>query len=101
MPAPEGWRVELTKAAVAALRTLPRDERTAVARRIDFLAESGLPPGRRGELEESGVCALPVGTQILMCVEIPHERKIVVVTLQHEMADGLPVGRLLRHTLPR
>ena len=98
----ERWHVELTSAVVAALRALPREDRTRVAERIDHLAANGLPPGLQGELDETGAVALPAGDQILLCVEDPAERRILVVLLRTEQDAMRPtLRRMMRHTLPR
>jgi putative ABC transport system permease protein len=96
------WSIELTSAAIAALRALPREDRVRVAPRIDQLVDSGLPPALRGEADEAGVVPLVAGDQVLLCVEDPAERRIIIVTLRSEDAALPPtLGRLLRHALPR
>ena len=99
---PERWNVELTSAVVVALRALPREERTRVAERIDHLAANGLPPALQGELDKTGAVALPAGDQILLCVEDPAERRILVVLLRTEQAAMRPtLARMMSHTIPR
>ena len=99
---PERWNVELTGAVVTALRALPREERRRIAERIDHLVANGLPPGLQGELDETGAVALPAGDQILLCVEDPAERRVLVVLLRTEQAAMRPtLRRMMRHTLPR
>ena len=96
------WNVELTSAVVAALRALPREERSEVATRIDLLAEYGLPPSLSGDSGKTGALGLPVGDHVLTCVEDSAERTIYVLTLRSEqVALGVTLSRLLRHTLPR
>lgn len=77
----EGWRVELTEAAVAALRELERPERARIARRIDDLARDGLPPAIRSRARERGTVGLPVGDHLLVCMADEAERTIYVVML--------------------
>ena len=97
----ERWHVELTAAAASALRALPREEQARVAVRIEHLADAGLPPGLRAFADETGACSVPAGDQDLMCLEVPEERRIVIVTLRSEQAPARPaVTRLIRHTLP-
>lgn len=85
------WNIELSPAAVAALRDLPREEQEYVARRIRHLEDAGPPR------ETEGVCAVPAGDQTLMCVADREGNRIVVVTLlSAEAAASGSVGQLIR-----
>ncbi len=85
------WSIELSPAAVAALRALPRAEQEYVARRIRHLEDAGLPR------MTDGVCAVPAGDQTLMCVADEEGNRIVVVTmLAAEAAAPGSVGQLIR-----
>ena len=98
----ERWGVELTGAAISALRALPREEQARVAVRIEHLVEAGLPPGLRAHVDEAGMCSVPAGDQDLLCMEVLHERRIFIVTVRSARATARPtVTRLIRHSLPR
>ena len=84
-----GWRVELANSAIRALWGLPREKRRRIARRIDRLADSGLPQHtRRGP----GPVELQVGEHVLTCMEDPADRRIVIVTVR---ATTAPVAASL------
>jgi len=50
----------------ATMKALPRDERVAVAARIDHIAGTGLPAAMKREVEDAGAVRLPGGNQILL-----------------------------------
>ncbi|MEX2471129.1 MAG: ABC transporter permease [Gemmatimonadota bacterium] len=91
------WSIELSRPAVEALRSLPRDEQRAVAERMRQLELSGPPPGW-GEAEDgAGAWETTAAGQRLSCLVYPENRRIVVVTL-HPVDVSLPelAGRRVR-----
>ena len=98
----ERWNVELTNAAVDALWSLPRTDRAEIARRIDLLAEHGIPPSLRLDADDAGPVALSVGSQVMVCLEDPGERRIYIASLRPQEGPArTTIGGLFRHTLPR
>lgn len=91
----QAWKVELTESAIAALRALDRDDRAAVAARIDDLSRSGLPPAMRERAREHGTVGLPVGDHLLVCVEDEAERTLYIVMLGTREAEA-PAATLTR-----
>jgi putative ABC transport system permease protein len=89
------WRIELSRPAVDALRALPRPEQARVARRIEEVAEAGLPPALAGRREAAPV---PAGEQHLLCLEEPGERRITVVAIRR---DEAPAGEAVRAMVAR
>jgi putative ABC transport system permease protein len=90
---PAGWRIELSPAAVAALRSLPRDRQHVVAARVRELEESG-PQGVSADVGREIACLVPADDLVLACVVRPGERRIVVVTLR--AGDAPVLGALTR-----
>ncbi len=95
---PMPWRIEFSRPAVRALRSLPRWEQRRVAGRIRDLERYGIPPGAH---RESGACLFPAGDQFLVCVEEPETKEIIVVTLRPNRAPSgatvaVLVGRWVR-----
>lgn len=86
--------IELSPAAVEALRALPRKEQEYVALRIRHLQDAGLPQGAQGAYP------VPAGDQTLMCVADDEGTRIVVVTLlaAEATAPG-SVAHLIRRRL--
>jgi len=77
------WRIELSRAAVRTLRSLPRKDQRIIAHRIRHMEEAGVPPRARREGEAHLVLA---GEHILVCLETPGSGTrgsvILVVTLR-------------------
>lgn len=90
-----GWRVELTESAISALRALDREDRAAIAARIDDLAASGLPPAMRERAREQGTVGLPVGEHLLVCVADEAEQTLYIVVLGTREAEA-PAATLTR-----
>ena len=90
-----GWRVELSRRAVEALRTLPREEQRTVAGHIGNLERAGPPPRPR----DGGPIEVHAGSQVLVCDVTEGSKRIVVVTLvSSETPASEALGRLaLRH----
>jgi len=88
------WRIELSRPAVWALRSLSREDQRLVAERIRLLEEAGPPPG----LDPSKSMDLPAGSQCLVCVVDIEGRRIVIVTLRPVEA---PAGRVVAGLLGR
>jgi putative ABC transport system permease protein len=88
-----GWRVELSRSAVAALRALSRADQEQVARRIGALEEVGLPPASVDASNDPRTVS--VGEVRLQCVEHTEEGRIVVVSL-HAVGEALG-HRVARH----
>jgi len=81
------WRIELSPAAVRAIRALPREEQRIVAQRLRHLEEGGLPPAAP---REGRAVLLPARGHVLLCLEDEAARTIVVVTLR--AAGEAPAG---------
>ena len=75
------WRIELTHAAIGALRDLEPSERRRIGRRIDDLSRHGLPPAVRERSRSSGTVGLPVGDHLLVCMEDEDRETIYIVML--------------------
>ncbi len=89
------WKIELSRAALRALRALPRKDQRLLARRIRHLEESGLPPGAP---REGGACLIPAQHHLLICLEEEEERRIVVVTLRAGGVRSNPgIAQVARH----
>lgn len=91
----DGWTVELTESAIAALRAFDREDRAAIAARVDDLARTGLPPAMRERAREYGTVGLPVGDHLLVCVEDEVERTLYIVMLGTREAEA-PAATLTR-----
>jgi putative ABC transport system permease protein len=88
------WRIELSRPAVRALRSLPRDEQRLVAARIRVLEKGGPPPG----VQADAPFEIPAGRQSLVCMPDREARRLVVVTLRAAQA---PAGRAVAGLLGR
>jgi len=91
----EPWRIELTGAAVGALRDLSREDRARVAARIDDLTIAGLPRTISSTDRERGTVGLPVGDYLLVCMEDETERTVYIVMLGTREA-AVPAAVLAR-----
>jgi putative ABC transport system permease protein len=96
------WRIELTRAAIDGLRALSREDKELIARRIDHLAEHGLPPSARERAGVTGGVELPVDGHLLVCVEDPAAGKLYVLGLRSERTSlGQTVRHLMHQAAPR
>jgi len=73
------WKIEFSRPAVRALRSLPREEQKRIAARIRDLETGGLPAGLP---RKRGACLFPAGEHFLVCVEEPDTGEVVVVALR-------------------
>ncbi|MGD8322687.1 MAG: ABC transporter permease, partial [Gemmatimonadota bacterium] len=97
---PTHWRVELSRPAVHALRSLPRDEQRHVARRIRRLEREG------PQAPEASAAAYPMeitaGEQALACIVDAEARTLVVVTMRPaEVSAGRATAWLARRWMGR